>query len=61
MLVGSLLLLAGLLWPFFRRLRPFRLPGDLIVDRPGFKFFLPFTTMILVSLLLTLLAWLLRR
>ena len=60
-LVGSLLLLAGLLWPWLRRLKLFQLPGDIVIDRPGFKFFVPITTMILVSLLLTLLAWLLRR
>jgi hypothetical protein len=60
-LIGSLLLLAGLLWPVLRRLRLFHLPGDIVIDRPGFKLFVPITTMILVSLVLSLLAWLLKR
>jgi hypothetical protein len=60
-LVGSLLLLAGLLWPFIRRLNLFRLPGDIVVERPGFKLFVPITTLILVSLVLTLVVWLLGR
>jgi hypothetical protein len=60
-LVGSLLLLAGLLWPVIRRLHLFRLPGDFVVERPGFKLFVPITTMILLSLAFTLLAWLLGR
>ena len=38
-----------------------RLPGDIVVERPGFRFYFPLTTMILVSLILTLLWRLLRR
>jgi len=38
-----------------------RLPGDVVVDRPGFKLFAPFTTMIIVSLVVSLIVWLLRR
>jgi hypothetical protein len=37
------------------------LPGDFVVERPGFKLFVPITTMILLSLAFTLLAWLLGR
>ena len=60
-ILGSLLILAGLAWPVLRRLPLFRLPGDIVIDRPGFKFFFPLTTMLLVSAVLSLLAWLLRR
>ena len=38
-----------------------RLPGDVVVQRPGFTFYLPITTSILVSVALTLLVMLLRR
>ena len=38
-----------------------RLPGDIVWRRDGFTFFLPITTSILVSLVLTLLALILRR
>ncbi|WP_192820475.1 DUF2905 domain-containing protein [Rufibacter sp. LB8] len=37
------------------------LPGDLRVEKPGFKLFAPFTTMLLVSVLLSLVLWLIRR
>ncbi len=38
-----------------------RLPGDIVIERPGFRFYFPLTTMILVSLILTLLLQLLWR
>jgi hypothetical protein len=38
-----------------------RLPGDLAVERPNFRFYFPLMTCIIASLLLTLLAWLFRR
>lgn len=60
-ILGSLLILAGLAWPVLRRVPLFRLPGDIVIERPGFKFFFPLTTMLLVSAALSLLAWLLRR
>ncbi len=59
--LGSLLLLAGIAWPWVKKLPLGRLPGDIIIDRPGLKFFFPLTTMILVSLLVSLILWLLRR
>jgi len=60
-ILGSLLILAGLAWPVLRRVPLFRLPGDIVIERPGFKFFFPLTTMLLVRAVLSLLAWLLRR
>ena len=59
--IGAVLLLAGLTWPWLRRLHLFHLPGDIVIDRPGFQFYFPITTMILVSAVLSLVAWLLRR
>lgn len=38
-----------------------RLPGDIIVDRDGFVLYLPITTSILLSLLLSLILWLVSR
>jgi len=59
--LGLVLLLAGLLWPWIRRLHLFHLPGDIIIDRPGLKLFLPITSMLILSAALSILAWLLRR
>jgi len=58
---GALIALLGLLWPWVSKLPLGRLPGDITIDRPGFRLFAPFTTMIVVSLALSLLVWLLRR
>jgi hypothetical protein len=38
----------------------FRLPGDIVIDRPGMKVFFPITTMIVISLVVSLLLWLFR-
>lgn len=58
--VGALLLAAGLCWPWLSMLPLGRLPGDIVVDRPGFKLVIPLTTMLLVSALLTLVVWIVR-
>jgi hypothetical protein len=60
-ILGTLLLVAGVGWPFFRRLPLFHLPGDISIDRPSFKFFFPITTMLLLSAVVSILTWLLRR
>jgi uncharacterized protein HemY len=38
-----------------------RLPGDLVIQRPGFSLYLPITTSIVLSAVLSLIGWLLRR
>ena len=38
-----------------------RLPGDIVIDRGGFLLYLPITTAVLVSLLLSLVLWLVGR
>ena len=59
--IGAVILAIGVLWPWLRRLPLFRLPGDIAIDRPGFKLFIPITTMLLVSLVVSVLMWLFRR
>jgi Protein of unknown function (DUF2905) len=61
LVVGGILVVAGLLWPWLSKLPFGRLPGDLVVDRPGLKFFAPFTTMLLLSIIISLLLWLFRK
>lgn len=60
-IVGIVLVIAGLAWPALKHLPLFRLPGDVVVDRPGLRLFFPLTSMLLLSAVLTLIAWLLRR
>ena len=60
LVLGGVFLLAGLLWPLLSRYFG-RLPGDIVIRRPGFTCAVPIVTCLLLSLLLTLLLWLLRR
>lgn len=59
--LGLLLILIGVLWPWLAKLPLGRLPGDIMIQRPGLRVYFPFATMLLVSLALSLLLWLLRR
>lgn len=55
----GVLVWVGQAWP--EGLRLFRLPGDIRIERDGFRFYFPITTMILLSIivsgLLRLLRW----
>lgn len=54
--IGAAIVVTGILIYFFSNKFNWigRLPGDIRVEKENFKFFLPITTMILLSLLLTL-------
>ena len=60
-MIGIVILLIGLFWPWLGKIPFGRLPGDIVIDRPQFKFYFPVTTMILVSLVLSLLLWWFRK
>ena len=51
--LGLLIAALGLAWPWISKLPLGRLPGDIVIDRPGFRFFFPMTTMIVVSLVIS--------
>jgi hypothetical protein len=60
-IIGICCLIIGLLWPWLRTLPIGRLPGDIIIVRENFRFFLPLTSCIVVSVVLTILFWLFRK
>jgi hypothetical protein len=60
-ILGIVLLVIGLLWPWLGKLPFGRLPGDIVVEREQFRLYVPITSMVLLSLLLSLLFWLFRR
>ena len=60
-ILGLTLVLIGLAWPWLGKLPLGRLPGDIVVNRENFRFYFPLTTMIIISVLLSLIFWLLRR
>ena len=59
-IIGIVFLTAGLLWPFIAKLGLGRLPGDIVIERPNFRFYFPIVTSILLSIILSLLFWLFR-
>jgi ribose/xylose/arabinose/galactoside ABC-type transport system permease subunit len=60
-ILGLALVVLGLAWPWIERLGLGRLPGDFRFEREGFSFYFPLTTSIIVSIVVSLLIWWLRR
>ncbi len=60
-LIGLILIAAGLLWPWIGRLGLGHLPGDIVVERENFSLYVPITTGLLLSVALTLILWLINR
>ncbi len=60
-IIGLVLVAAGLLWPLAERLNLGRLPGDFVIGRGSFRLYLPLATSLLISVVLSLVLWLMRR
>ncbi len=60
-LVGAALVLVGALWLLGERIGLGRLPGDIVLRGERFTFYFPLATCVLLSLLLSLLVWLVKR
>jgi len=60
-ILGLVLVVVGLLLPFLGKLGLGRLPGDIVIERDGFRLYIPLMTSLLVSLVLTLVLWLINR
>lgn len=56
-IAGVLLFVLGLLWPWIAKLGLGRLPGDIVIHRDGFSLYLPLTTSLLLSGVVSLLLW----
>jgi len=59
--LGLVVLAAGLFWPWVSRLPLGRLPGDIAIHRENVHFYFPIVTSLLASVVLTLLFWLFRK
>ena len=60
-IAGVLLIIIGILWPWLGKLPIGRLPGDIIINKPGLKVYVPITTMILISIIVSVILWLLKK
>lgn len=61
-ILGGVLILSGLVWHFSGGKIPLgRLPGDIRIEGENSKIYIPITSSILVSAILSLIAWLVRK
>ena len=59
--LGLVILLVGLLWPYLSRIGLGRLPGDIVIERENMTFYFPLMTCLLVSVVLSLVLWAVNR
>ena len=59
--IGAVLLLVGLAWPWLSRLGLGRLPGDIHIETDHGGFFFPIVTCLIISVVLSIVIWLFRR
>jgi hypothetical protein len=55
--LGAVLIAAGLVWLAAGRLGLGHLPGDIVIERGNFRLYLPLGTSLLISVVLSLLFW----
>jgi hypothetical protein len=59
--LGLVILAVGLLWPYLSQLGLGRLPGDIMIERKNITLYFPVATCLLISLLLSVVLWVVNR
>ena len=59
--IGGVLVAAGLLWPWLSKLGLGRLPGDIRIETESGGLYFPIITCLIISVVLSLVLWFLRR
>lgn len=59
-IMGLALVFLGLAWGTLSRFGIGRLPGDIVIEREHFTLYIPVTSAILVSVVLSVLVWVIR-
>jgi hypothetical protein len=59
--LGLAILVVGLLWPYLSRIGVGRLPGDIVIERDNVTLYFPLMTCFLLSLLFSLVLWVVNR
>ena len=60
-ILGIVLVVLGMLWPLVTRLGLGRLPGDIVIERENFRLYIPIVTSLIVSIVLSVILWLINR
>lgn len=61
LVTGAALAAAGVALILLEKVGLGRLPGDIVIERPGFAFYFPVVTSLVLSLVLSLIFWMFRR
>ena len=56
-IIGIVMIAVGIAWIIGERLGLGRLPGDIVIERENVRTYLPLTTSLVISVLLTVLFW----
>lgn len=59
--IGVTLCVLGVVWPVIEKSGLGKLPGDIFLEKENFRFYFPITTSIIISIVITLIFWLLRK
>jgi hypothetical protein len=59
--LGLAILMIGLLWPYLSQFGLGRLPGDIVIKRENMTFYFPLMTCLLLSVLFSLVFWVVNR
>jgi hypothetical protein len=60
-ILGIVLVVLGVLWPWIAKLVLGRLPGDIVIERENFRLYIPIVTSLIVSVVLSVILWFLNR
>jgi uncharacterized protein HemY len=60
-IAGLVLVAVGVVWMLGERIGLGRLPGDVLIEREGTRIYIPITTSLLISAVLSLVLWVLSR
>jgi hypothetical protein len=59
--LGLVILVAGLLWPWLSQIGLGRLPGDIVIERENMTLYFPLMICLLLSVLFSLVLWAVNR
>ena len=60
-MLGLAIVIVGVLWPYLSRIGLGHLPGDIVIKRDNVTLYFPLMTCLLLSLLFSLVLWVLNR
>ncbi|OGU35235.1 MAG: hypothetical protein A2068_11035 [Ignavibacteria bacterium GWB2_35_6b] len=58
---GIVFVIVGIFWKWVSKIPFFKLPGDIIIENDNFKFYFPIVTMILISAVVSLVFWIIKK